>query len=54
MPRLSDADYGARGVWRLRHGALLVFGAPGQLQSLAGQEHGQTIPLAEVALPTHR
>jgi hypothetical protein len=25
---------------------LLVFGAPGQLQSLAGQEHGRTIPLA--------
>jgi hypothetical protein len=27
---------------------LLVFGAPGQLPSLAGQEHGRTIPLAEV------
>jgi hypothetical protein len=27
---------------------LLVFGAPCQLQSLAGQEHGRTIPLAEV------
>jgi hypothetical protein len=26
------------------HGVLLVFGAPGQLQSLAGQEHGRTIP----------
>jgi AraC-like DNA-binding protein len=25
---------------------LLVFGAPGQLPSLAGQEHGRTIPLA--------
>jgi hypothetical protein len=25
---------------------LLVFGAPCQLQSLAGQEHGRTIPLA--------
>ena len=33
----------------LRHGVLLVFGAPCQLQSLAGQEHGRTIPLAEVA-----
>ena len=32
----------------LRHGVLLVFGAPCQLQSLAGQEHGRTIPLAEV------
>jgi hypothetical protein len=25
---------------------LLVFGAPGQLPSQAGQEHGRTIPLA--------
>jgi hypothetical protein len=32
----------------LRHGMLLVFGAPCQLPSLAGQEHGRTIPLAEV------
>src|SRR5712675_2699534 len=31
----------------LRHGALLVFGAPCQLSLLAGQEHGRTIPLAE-------
>jgi hypothetical protein len=28
---------------------LLVFGAPCQLQSLAGQEHGQTIPLADMS-----
>ena len=28
---------------------LLVFGVPGQLQSLAGQEHGRTIPIADVA-----
>jgi hypothetical protein len=27
----------------------LVFSAPCQLRSLAGQEHGRTIPLAEVA-----
>jgi hypothetical protein len=27
---------------------LLVFGAPGQLQSVAGQEHGRTIPLADI------
>jgi hypothetical protein len=27
---------------------LLVVGAPGQLQSLAGQEHGRTIPLASL------
>jgi len=26
---------------------LLVFGAPGQLKTLAGQEHGRTIPLAD-------
>jgi len=26
---------------------LLVFGAPCQLQTLAGQEHGRTIPLAD-------
>jgi hypothetical protein len=32
----------------LRHGVLLVFGAPCQLRSLAGQEHGRTIPLSEV------
>ena len=30
-------------------GALLVFGAPCQLSLLAGQEHGRTIPLTEVA-----
>jgi hypothetical protein len=35
----------------LRHGVLLVFGAPGQLLSLAGQEHGRTIPLADVDVP---
>ena len=28
---------------------LLVFGAPCQLLSLAGQEHGRTIPLADIA-----
>jgi len=27
---------------------LLVFSAPSQLPSLAGQEHGRTIPLAEI------
>jgi hypothetical protein len=32
----------------LRHGVLLVVGAPGQLRSLAGQEHGRTIPLASL------
>jgi DNA recombination protein RmuC len=43
-----DADYGNRSVEILRHGVLLVFGAPCQLRSLAGQEHGRTIPLAEM------
>jgi hypothetical protein len=38
-----DADNGNPGVL-LRHGVFLVFGAPCQLQSLAGQEHGRTIP----------
>src|ERR1700704_3473434 len=43
-----DADHGDRGIGCLRHGVLLVFGAPCQLRLLAGQEHGRTIPLAEV------
>src|SRR3979490_585452 len=42
-----DADHGDRGIGCLRHGALLVFGAPCQLSLLAGQEHGRTIPLTE-------
>jgi hypothetical protein len=43
-----DADHGNCAVEILRHGVLLVFGAPCQLQSLAGQEHGRTIPLADI------
>ena len=43
-----DADYGG-GIERVGHGVLLVFGAPCQLGSLAGQEHGRTIPLADLA-----
>src|SRR5438132_11632385 len=46
-----DADYDDRGIECLRHGVLLVFGAPCQLRLLAGQEHGRTIPLAEVGWP---
>src|SRR5450432_586053 len=42
-----DADHGDRGIGCLRHGLLLVFGAPCQLRLLAGQEHGRTIPLAD-------
>src|SRR3984885_1188022 len=43
-----DADYGNRSAKILRHGVLLVFGAPCQLLSPAGQEHGRTIPLAVI------
>jgi hypothetical protein len=43
-----DADHGDRGIGCLRHGALLVFGAPCQLSLLAGQEHGRTIPLTDM------
>src|ERR1700758_2780213 len=44
-----DADHGdCAVVGLLRHGVLLVFAAPGQLLSLAGREHGRTIPLADL------
>src|SRR6202023_2530921 len=43
-----DADHGDRGIGCLRHSVLLVFGAPCQLRLLAGQEHGRTIPLADL------
>src|SRR6516225_3436948 len=43
-----DADHGDCAVALLRHGVLLVFAAPGQLLSLAGREHGQTIPLPDL------
>ena len=45
-----NAHYGDRGTRCLRHGVLLLFGAPWQLTA-ARQEHGRTIPLA--ALHTH-
>ena len=44
-----DADDGDRVIESLRHGVLLVFGAPCQPQSLAGQEHGRTIPLCDIS-----
>ena len=44
-----DADYDDFSVEFLRHGVLLVFGAPRQLRLLVGQEHGRTIPLADLA-----
>src|SRR5262249_43785327 len=46
-----DADHGNRSVKLLRHGLLLVFGAPCQLRLLAGPEHGRTIPLADMSGP---
>src|SRR5580692_11635148 len=46
---ISNADHGDRGIGCPRHGALLVFGAPCQLSLLAGQEHGRTIPLTDIA-----
>jgi hypothetical protein len=45
-----DADYGDCTMSYLGHGVLLVFGAPSQLHSLAGQEHGRTIPLPDVTV----
>src|SRR4029077_10079301 len=44
-----DTNYGNCVVEIVGHSVLLVFGAPCQLRSLTGQEHGRTIPLAEVA-----
>jgi hypothetical protein len=44
-----DADYGNRSAEILRHSVLLVFGAPCQLRSLAGLEHGRSIPSADTA-----
>jgi hypothetical protein len=41
-----DADHCNAGIGIHGHGVLLVFGTPGQLQSLVGQERGRTIPLA--------
>ena len=38
----------ASGIGCLRYGVLLVFGAPSQLRLLMGQEHGRTIPLADL------
>ena len=46
-----NADHGDSRVEFLRHGALLVFDAPCQLLLLAGQEHGRTIPLADMGSP---
>ncbi len=37
--------------WRRTHVMLLVLAAPCQLCRWAGQEHGETIPLADMRLP---
>jgi hypothetical protein len=42
-----DTDYSNYVVEIVRHSVLLVFGAPCQLRSLTGQEHGRIIPLAD-------
>src|SRR6202007_2795023 len=44
-----DADHSHRSTKIPGHGVLLIFGAPDQLQSLAGQEHDRTIPLADMS-----
>src|SRR5262245_6007144 len=40
-----DTNHGNCAARFLRHG-MLLFGAPNQLRSLAGLEHGRTMPLA--------
>jgi hypothetical protein len=47
-----DANHGDCSVEYLRHGVLLVFGALGQHHLLAGQEHGRTIPEADIEVTT--
>ncbi len=44
-----DTNHGDRRAELLRHSVLLAFGAPGKVRLPVGQEHGRTIPLAEVA-----
>ncbi|TFV35051.1 hypothetical protein E4K65_46775 [Bradyrhizobium niftali] len=44
-----DADHGDRGTGCLGHGVLPVL-APLASLSLAGQEHGRTIPLADLSV----
>src|SRR5262249_39402611 len=42
------ADHGDRAVEALGHGVLLCLWSPLPDSSLAGQEHGRTIPLADI------
>jgi hypothetical protein len=43
-----DANHGDRRAELLRHSVLLDFGAPGKVRLPVGQEHGRTIPLADL------
>ena len=45
----ARADHGDCALELLGHGVLLVLSAPCQLRLLAGQEHGRTIPLADIS-----
>src|SRR5258708_13162801 len=45
-----DADHGDRGIGCLRHGVLLVFGAPCQLRLLAGAGPRRACPLTSIRL----
>jgi hypothetical protein len=47
-----DANNDNSGIDLLGHDVLLVFGAPCQLPSLTGREHGRTIPLADITSAT--
>src|SRR5260221_2475881 len=47
-----DADHGDRGIGCLRHGVLLVFGAPCQLRLLAGDLYWPDISLIGDTSPT--
>ena len=48
--RIFLADHGVLCVRSLGHGRAPVAAAPCQRRSLAGQEHGRTMPFAEVYL----
>ena len=48
-----DADHGDLGACCLGHGRAPCDAAPVQRRSLAGQEHGRTIPLAVLGCAPH-
>jgi hypothetical protein len=49
-----NADHGNCAVEALGHGVLLCLWSPLPDSSLAGQEHGRTIPLADIEVITFR